>query len=245
MTGLELAYARARDIIGSEDAECLEVAKEVERIRLALRPERVRVVLLVEFHVWTSREEGRSRVRQPDGIETGFARFVYCLGCGEPQLVGPSVTPNNGTPQFWKLFHDTLYEPGISRPGVLKAGETDAQRRVQNKLDLLNRMRCAGIWLVDASVTALFGNGIKLTRSQYRGILQACWESHIREVLSDCAPTGVLIVGMGVDRAIGDLVRQELRSDVEIVSIYQPNARNFGKSDRSKCFNLCQRHLSR
>jgi hypothetical protein len=33
--GLELAYGRARDIIGRERAECLDAAVEVERLRLA------------------------------------------------------------------------------------------------------------------------------------------------------------------------------------------------------------------
>ena len=42
--------------------------------------ERVRVALLAEFHVWTSGDHTGSRVTQRDDIETGLARFVYCLG---------------------------------------------------------------------------------------------------------------------------------------------------------------------
>jgi hypothetical protein len=244
MTGLEPAYARARDIIGSKQAECLDVAEEVERLRSARRPERVRVVLLAESHVWTSHDDTRSRVTQPDDIETGFARFVYCLGYGEAPLVEPAVTPNKGTPQFWKLFHDTIYGPTIPHARVLKTGETDCQKRVQNKLDLLRKMQSAGFWLVDASVTALYGNGIKLTKSHYRDVLKACWESHIREVLRGCAPSAVLIIGAGVDFVIGDLVRQDLGGDVEVVRIYQPNARQFGEVDRRKCFDLCCRYLA-
>jgi hypothetical protein len=137
MTGLELAYGRARDIIGPERAECLKAAVEVERLRLACRPDRVRVVVLAESHVWTSRGEIRSRVLQPNGIETGFARFVYCLGYGEPQLVEPAVAPNLGTHQFWRLFHDTVHGPTIPHARVMKAGEADSQKRVLNKLDLL------------------------------------------------------------------------------------------------------------
>jgi hypothetical protein len=51
MMGLELAYGRARDIIGRERAECLEAAVEVERLRRAYLPERVRVVVLAESHI--------------------------------------------------------------------------------------------------------------------------------------------------------------------------------------------------
>jgi hypothetical protein len=245
MIELELAYARARDIIGSKQAECLDVAEEVERLRSQWRPERVRVVVLAESHVWTSRDETRSRVTQPNGIETGFARFVYCLGCGEPQLVSPAVERNTSAWQYWKLFHDTVYEPtATSHRGLTKSGERDWQKRVQNKLDLLKKMQSAGVWLVDASVTALYGNGIKLTKKHYRDVLEACWESHIREVLCGCAPSVVLIVGMGVDCATGDLVRQDLGGDVEVVRIHQPNAREFGEVDRRKSFDVCYRYLA-
>jgi hypothetical protein len=124
MMGLELAYGRARDIIGRERAECLEAAVEVDRLRQAYGPERVRVVVLAESHVWTSRDEIRSHVVMPNGIETRFVRFVYCLGYGEPQLVVPAVTPNRMgvSHQFWRLFHDTVHEPTISRVPVIKAG---------------------------------------------------------------------------------------------------------------------------
>jgi len=102
--GLELAYSRARDIIGREQAECLAVAVEVEELRLAWRPERVQVVVLAESHVWTSRDEIRSRVKQPNGKETGFARFVYCLGYGEPRLVEPAVTRTGARLSFGGCF---------------------------------------------------------------------------------------------------------------------------------------------
>jgi len=105
MMGLELAYSRARGIIGLERAECLCVAEEVEGLRSQWRPERVRVVVLAESHVWTSRDETRSRVRPPNAKETGFARFVYCVGYGEPQLVEPAVTPNNGCAEFKNYAH--------------------------------------------------------------------------------------------------------------------------------------------
>jgi hypothetical protein len=245
MTGLELAYARARDIIGSKQAECLDVAEEVERLRCQWRPERVRVVVLAESHVWTSRDETRSRVTQPNGIETGFARFIYCLGCGEPQLMALAVKPNTNAWQYWRLFRDTVCEPtATSYRGLTKSGERDCQQRVQNKLHLLKKMQSAGVWLVDASVTAIYGNGIKLPPRHYRAVLKACWESHIREVLCGCEPSAVLIVGMGVDCAIGDLVHKDLGGDVEVERICQPNARKFGEDDRHKCFDLCRRYLA-
>jgi hypothetical protein len=244
--GLELAYARSSDIIGPERAESLDVAEEVERLRLAWRPERVRVVLLAESHVWTSREETRSRVTQSDGVETNFARFVYCIGYGEPQVVTPRVTPNDGTPQYWKLFHDTIYEPTpTSHTRLLKTGEDNSQHRVRYKLNLLKEMRRAGVWLVDASVTALYHRGTNLAGSSYRKVLKASWDYHIHDVLSMCAPSAILIVGKGVSFAIGDHVRQSFGRGIEVVTINQPNARRSREDigrDRRICFDLCSRH---
>src|SRR5258708_33983740 len=98
------------------------------------RPDRVRIVLLAESHVWTSREETLSRVVQPDGVQTGFARFVYCLGGGEPQIVSPTVRPNTGGTQYWRLLHDPLHGPHHSHAGLVRSCESDARKRQVNKL---------------------------------------------------------------------------------------------------------------
>lgn len=247
--GLELAYSRSRDIIGQrrpiDEIERLAVAVEVEELRLAWRPKRVQVVLLAESHVWTSHEEIKSCVRLPNGNETGFARFVYCLGYGEPCLVKPKVAENRGTPQFWRLFHDTVYEPTPHTP-VLKRVVRDPQKRIRNKLDLLEKMRNAGIWLVDASVSALYHKGKKLAVGRaYHDVLKACWECYVGEVVCGCAPSAILIVGYGVKSAIGDQVRHDIGGAVVVETIKQPDAR-MSREDinhyRRVCFDLCCRH---
>jgi hypothetical protein len=96
------------------------------------RPDRVRIVLLAESHVWTSREETLSRVVQPDGVETGFARFVYCLGGGEPQIVTPSVQPNAGAAQYWKLLHDSVSD-GYQRAMALRKAQRVASGIIWSK----------------------------------------------------------------------------------------------------------------
>jgi hypothetical protein len=63
---------------------------------------------------------------------------------------------------------------------VLKTGETDCQKRVQHRLDLLNKMQSAGVWLVDASVTALYDRGANLAGSAYGKVLQVSWDLYIR-----------------------------------------------------------------
>jgi hypothetical protein len=38
----------------------------------------------------------------------------------------------------------------------MKGGETNAAKRIENRLELLKSVRQAGIWLVDASISALY-----------------------------------------------------------------------------------------
>src|SRR5262249_30182061 len=114
MTGLELAYDRAKSLIGGHTAGSFGVVQEIERLRSAWKPNRLSVILLAESHVWTDSDEIRSRVTQSDHSETSFARFVYCLGYGEPDLLSRRVKPNVGTPQYRRLLHDTMLEPSLT-----------------------------------------------------------------------------------------------------------------------------------
>jgi hypothetical protein len=185
-----------------------------------------------------------SRVTLPNGKETSFAQFVYCLGYGEKDLVKPAVQRNGGTPQFWKLFHDTVYEPNTTLAPVMKTGERDGQKRVQNKSDSLEKMRSAGIWLIDASVTALYPKDTLANRADIPKVLQMCWESHIGEVVYGCAPSAILIVGKGVEAAIGDRVCQDIGRD-KVITINQPNAHMSEEvilRERRRCFDLCCRY---
>jgi hypothetical protein len=238
---LREAYDRASAIIGSE-AESIEIAEEVERLRLAWRPSRVRIVMLAESHVWTSKDESLSRVRQPDGIETGFVRFVYCLGYGERSLVVPSVLPNGGTPQYWRLFHDAVRGPQVPIGEI--GGKAKPIGRIAAKLQLLNELKLAGIWLVDASVTALYrlpGNR-RLSWRGYKKVLRVCWETHIADLIADCRASAVLIVGKGVNDAIGDLVRQ-LSHHPKVDVVMQPNARMTQEerlNERRAVFDFCR-----
>jgi hypothetical protein len=242
------AYDLAAKIIRSEgfEPENIEVAEVVERLRLAWKPRAVRVVLLAESHVWTAEDEVARTVQLPTEIEPtldrSFARFVYCLGYGEKTLA-PEIPHNSGTWQYWRLFHDTVRKPVVS--GV--AWGRNPTERVRKKVELLKQLREAGIWLVDASITALYrpskGPLLK-SRSNYKKVLQASWEAHVRDVIADCRGPAVLIVGRGVDDAIGDLVRRVVPED-KVDSIYQPNAhlrrRELWKY-RLKLFELCRLH---
>ena len=159
----------------------------------------------------------------------------------------PAVAPNKGTPQFWKLFHDTVHGPNTPHAHLMVGGEGNPRKRTQNKLELLEKMRSSGVWLVDASVTALYHRGsLASRRNDYRAVLQACWDAHIGEAVCGCNPSAVVIVGQGVGSAIGDRVRAVLGGSVEVITINQPNARMSKEAitrDRHTCSDLCRRHL--
>jgi hypothetical protein len=249
MTGLQQAYDRAKALIGADTVESFGVVQEIERLRSAWKPDRTRVILLAESHVWTDIDEIQTRVTQPDHSETSFARFVYCLGYGEPDLLSRRIKPNVGTPQYWRLLHDTIFEPTpTSHLRVMKSGEKDRAQRVLNKFELLRNMREGGIWLVDTSVCALVREGKRLvTGDAYISVIKACWDLHVREVLTACAPAAVLIVGKGVSSCIVGDVQSALGPKVELKGIRQPNARLSRKDiefDRNACFDLCRRHTT-
>jgi hypothetical protein len=101
------------------------------------------------------------------------------------------------------------------------------------------KMQRAGIWLIDASVAALYRQGMQLvTGADYRAVLKACWDWHIRQVLCECTPSAVLIVGRGVGSVLEGAVRQELGSKVEVQTIYQPNAR-MPRERRERDMDVC------
>jgi hypothetical protein len=219
---LQRAWKAVPPLFGP-DRECWEGIAEVERLRFAWRPERVRLLLFAESHVWTPPEEAALRVRQPDGTETGFVRFVYCLGYGDNELVDGIVAKNRGTPQFWRLFHDVLDGPETPREFPQVAGMTKRERQRVGKLVLLHRLRAAGIWLVDASIVALSRGRERVSAREYGAALKASWCHHIGDVVSKARPDGVLVIGKGVYRACEGRLREALGAETPLDVIPQPN----------------------
>lgn len=239
---IKRAYRHLSPIIGENSIEPLAAAVEVDRLRNTWMPDDVRVVLLAESHVWTSLEELKCRVYVPDQPVAGYARFVYCLGYGEPSVLGSNIATNHGTPQYWRLFHDCLLGPANSVHRLTRQ-EQNSGRRIQAKVDLLSQMRKAGLWLVDASVTALYHRGKKLVDgNNYDRALRISWDDHVGEKLRECSPTGVLIVGKAVANVLAGSVREVLPSaSVNVIS--QPNAwltKSAREAERRRTHDFCK-----
>ena len=175
-----------------------------------------RVVLLAESHVFTSAAELERRIVRlpaaPAGIPDGYVRLVYCLGYGENGILDRRIDKpgNDGTWQFWRLFASCLDGPPRSADfrATYGSGVPD-HVRVANKLQLLMRLRDAGVWLLDASPAALYTPGGAKPRP--RLIDQAVdvgYELHVRHALEAAGPVAVVCVGMGVGAVLSARLRR-------------------------------------
>ena len=221
-------YRKASSLLASA-AEPYSVVECVEQHRLHWRPPRVHTILLAESHVYTHAHESVVML----GIEhlalanspTNFVRLVYCLGYGEPKFVGQRLDGNTGTWQYWKLFASCAHVPTADAfAPVLKRYSPSFQVRLQAKIDLLDRLRQLGVWLLDASILALYSPGAtRLHADAYERILRCCWEHHIGPTIDGANPHSLIVIGRGVHAAL----RSELQalSGIELHAVHQPQAR--------------------
>ncbi len=93
-------------------AESIEVALAVEKHRWAWKPEKVRLVLIAESHVYTTPDDLRIKIIKSwlpalaQHTPSEFVRLVYCLGYGESEILSAYPNPKNdiGTWQYWDIF---------------------------------------------------------------------------------------------------------------------------------------------
>ncbi len=226
---LREAHARLAGIL-AEGIESVEVFARAEEHRSFWRPEDSRVVLLAESHVFTDLAELRRTLLPFPGLAAdaprGFVRLVYSLGYGEnDQLDQPILSPrNSGTPQYWKIFQSCLRAMGVATNyGAVQILRTPATlQRLRNKLTVLGQLREQGIWLVDASIAALYLPGQRKPSPKVReSVIQTSWDAYTRFVVEEAAPSAVLCIGVGVARAL----RPRLdRLGIPWAAVHQPQA---------------------
>ncbi|MEO7042696.1 MAG: hypothetical protein ABI035_10585 [Gemmatimonadaceae bacterium] len=211
-------------------AEPLDILHAVEAHRQYWRPDRVRVVLFAESHVYTTASELAHRLRPlaelPTGLPREFVRLVYNVGYGENQLLEqPIAAPrNSGTPQYWKIFQSCLTPAGtVPDCAPLQPSRTsDARSRLRAKLRLLMNLKSNGVWLVDASVAALYVPGQSKPAPNVRqAVLEASWHGYIGAMLRAAAPEAILCIGVGVARS---LKRQLDQLAIPWAGVHQPQA---------------------
>lgn len=223
MQNLISTYAKIKSILG-DDTESLESVQLVEAYRRFLKPEKVRVILLAESHVFTH-DEDRKIPMQPilgfHGFPEQYARFVYCLGYGEKSLTKSKQHPKrDGTPQFWKILYsccNSISSHADFHP-ILKI--TPTEQRIDNKVKILKQLKAQGVWLVDASIVALYKDSKKVP-FMFEALRES-WQCYTKEAVISSKPEHVICIGKGV----ADIVRPDLEKhfNSKYTVISQPNA---------------------
>jgi hypothetical protein len=221
-------HSRVAALLGP-GAESVDILRRAEEHRNFWRPERVKVVLLAESHVYTRPEELARTISLPAsapvGLPRGFVRLVYCLGYGENRLLNRAIESpqNTGTPQFWKVFYSCANPIACNGDFAPILGSTPPEERVANKISLLKTLRERGVWLLDTSLAALYLPGRPKTDP---GIMQSClqigWDCHVRSVVEAADPSHIVCIGKGVAGALGKRLADIGRS---VTVVPQPNAR--------------------
>ncbi|MGF1482056.1 MAG: hypothetical protein ACFB4I_21680 [Cyanophyceae cyanobacterium] len=203
-------------------AEPPGVALAVEKHRWAWRPPTVKVVLLAESHIYTSVSDFALIVlkealpTEAQQTPAEFVRIIYCLGYGEPQLLsGKTDAKNAGTRQFWDLFARLAR---LGKPPRRSQGAS-LEQRLRWKVNTLTRLQRQGIWVLDASLHAMYIPGGKRVPNRLKFALhQLWWEQYGSYVLSQIPQAKVWIIGKTV---ADDLKKLKIPWDGWI---YQPGA---------------------
>jgi hypothetical protein len=230
MDALEECHSQVASLLGS-GAEPIEVLRRAEEHRAFWRPDPVRIVLLAESHVYTARSELERRIILDDliqgGVPCGFVRLVYCLGYGEEVALDRNITVprNSGTPQFWKIFYSCVNPVNTNADfAPIQVSRTPCfAERIRNKLALLERLKELGVWLVDASLAALYLPGhAKPSPRLVADCIQTCWRAYIERLLVAARPLRIVCIGRGVERALDGRLSG---LGVPVTVVPQPNAR--------------------
>lgn len=211
--------------------DSLEVAEQVEEYREFWKPQKTSVVLLAESHVYTDQQDFTMKCEEsilhkiiPD-YPLRFVRFVYCLGYGENELLETVRTDrkNTGTPQYWEIFSSCVAENerDLGFGNVLKTGTPCLLSSLQNKVDVLRKMKTKGIWLLDARIVGLYGSGKKNSTMAERTI-EICWRNYTANTILESNPRHTIVIGKGVGRVLGPRLQ---RASVPFTVVPQPQAR--------------------
>ncbi len=199
----------------------------VEKYRQYWKPNKIRVILLAESHVFTRDEDRQIIISQfPDlpGYSTQYAKFVYCLAYGERQLTKNNSHPQrDGAPQFWKIFYSCNNHITDKNDFSPVLSKTNYEQRIKNKVELLLHLRQQGIWLVDSSIVALYNNGKKPETKIMSSVIRTSWEGYTRGVIEEANPEYLICIG----KAVSDVLKNDIKNLVgnRCTVLLQPNAR--------------------
>lgn len=233
---LRQSYERIKQMVDSP--ESFKIVEQVETYRNFWKPEEVKVILLAESHVYTSQNDFLEWSYGKNPTYRGrLVRFVYCLGYGE-NLV--KISSNPGTAQFWKLLYSCLHlatKKDAFAP-ILKSRTRDQDQRIANKIQLLQQLKRAGIWLVDASIIGINKRDPNLKSR----VVAESWDAYTGPLIEglDPRPQNIIVIGYGVAKTLQNSLK---RLNITTHEIPQPQGwRKPGYGQfYQECFNICSK----
>ena len=245
MNNLLKTYKTLESTLGSNSIESFEIVNTVHDYRLFWKPKKVKTVLLAESHVYTSNSDygsylNPSYLKLP-GYPNKYVRFVYCLGHGENAILNLNIADNRGTPDYWKIFYsccNKINSEEDCKP-ILKKTEFDI--RIKNKIQLLNSLKDRGIWLLDASIIALYLP--KKPKPSYKTIdkcINICWDLLIEDILIKENPRNLICIGKTVEKVLNGKLYKMFGHNLTVL----PQPSTFLKSENrlevlQSYFGLC------
>ncbi|MDA8100169.1 MAG: hypothetical protein M0042_11120 [Nitrospiraceae bacterium] len=211
-------YAKLHALRLSFHVEPLEVVKLVHDYRMYWKPKTVKTLLLAESHVYTEIKatNHKHEFKELPNYPCRYVRFVYCLSYGENHRLNKIFDIRKGTPQFWKLFNESV-------KGNFKiANNHNRADKIKHKIMLLNKMKDDGVWLLDASIIGLYNNGLKPDYTEYTKIVECSFESYCAPIINDIKPGRIIVIGKTVYDRIAAIINKRYPSSEWI---HQPNAR--------------------
>jgi soluble P-type ATPase len=224
---LESTYQNIKTKYGNNwELEPFSIVKTVNDHREYWKPKNVNIILLAESHVYTTVSDHNITMNYDDftqlnGCPRNYVRLVYCLGYGEQKLV--KIDDNPGTPQFWKIFASCInkdFNSEFAKISVSKNPYTN--QRISNKISLLEELKKRGIWLMDASIVALYNNTFKPSPNMMRKIIETSWDQYVSKVIQEANPKKIIVIGKGIK----DILEYKLNKiNIPYFVQLQPNAR--------------------
>jgi len=246
---MENTYKKIKENLPDFEPDSLEVAKAVDEHREFWKPDEVKILLLAESHVYTDQSPpiNYSSIDSTKQLlvfcPDCYVKLVYCLAYGEKCLLRKvnEIENNSGTPQYWKVFSacasdaEDIETIKSEFNKILVSKTRDKNERINNKIELLEKLKEKGIWLLDSSIVALYGyeENIKKKVDKIRtNVVKICWEPYISKIILREKPDHIIVIGKGVGRALKNRLKE---TGIPFDIISQPQD-HLSTVDRDKIF---------
>lgn len=225
-------HARGCDLLRRSEIEpeSLAAALAIEEHRWFWKPPKVRLVLIAESHTRTSEQDLAVQIDLEKLIPllkegapmppSCFVGLVYCLGYGEPELLlgcHDDRLRRRNTVQFWNLFGKITDR---NRQPTKSAGSS-LEERLAWKIETLRALYRCGIWLMDASLHAIYAPGANRLDLQIKSELhRQWWKGYGQRVIDGLCNPDVWVIGKTTYDTLSALSGWNWPNQW----IYQPNA---------------------